>query len=137
MANIRYITIHCSASPQGRGDNAETFHKWHLERGWSGIGYHYVILENGTVERGRPHYWTGSHVGGHNTGNLGICFVGEDSFTDAQYGALTALLRELVNKYPNAKILGHRDWPDVHKTCPNFEVSEYLNRVGLGSRFKG
>ena len=48
--NIDAIVVHCSDSPHGRGNNAETIHGWHLARKWSGIGYHYVILEDGTVQ---------------------------------------------------------------------------------------
>ena len=131
MTTIKYITIHCSASPQGRGDTAETIHGWHLQRGWAGIGYHHVILEDGTIENGRPHYWIGSHVGGHNSGNLGICLIGDYVFTDEQYSALASLLRDLLDKYPKAKILGHTNWPDTHKTCPNFDVAIFLADIGL------
>ena len=131
MTSFNYITIHCSASPQGRGDDAETIHSWHMKRGWDGIGYHYVVLEDGEIQRGRPHYWKGAHVGGHNYRNLGICLIGDDVFTDEQYGALAFLLRELLDRYPDVQILGHRDWPDTGKTCPNFDVALYLQSIGL------
>ena len=133
MAKITHITIHCSASPQGRGDGAEAIHRWHIERGWDGIGYHYVIVDDGGIQRGRPHYWTGSHVQSHNTNNLGICLIGTDTFTTEQYSSLTSLLRELISQYPGVRILGHRDWPGVSKTCPNFDVGEYLQSIGLES----
>ena len=114
--------IHCSDSPQGRGDDAETIHQWHLERGWDGIGYHYVILEDGTVEAGRPKYWKGSHARGWNNA-LGICLIGQTTFTQAQFDALNDLLDEL--KIHKSHVVGHNK-VNPQKTCPNFDVQEVL-----------
>ena len=118
--------IHCSDSPQGRGDNAETIHKWHEERGWDGIGYHYVILEDGTIEAGRPHYWRGAHAKGHNKA-LGICLIGVDEFTPAQFISLEKLLKE--NKLKANEVVGHYDVAD--KSCPNFNVEKFLISIEL------
>ncbi len=120
------IVIHCSDSPQGRGDTAETIHDWHKQRGWDGIGYHYIILEDGTVEAGRPEYWLGSHCRGHND-KLGICLIGKDKFTDAQFAKLAELVRKLKTKYnfDKRQIVGH-NMIDEKKTCPNFSVSQFL-----------
>ena len=123
MQPIKYLVVHSSDSPH-RGDTAEDIHRWHQERGWSGIGYHYVIRETGDIERGRPHYWTGAHVSGHNTGSLGICLLGKDEFTSDQFLALKSLLRTLLFQHPDAAVVGHRDL-DPHKTCPNFNVKEW------------
>ena len=124
------IVIHCSASPQGRGDDAETIHKWHLENGWDGIGYHYVILEDGAIQNGRPEYWTGSHAKGHNTGSIGICLIGEDTFTEDQLSSLTGKLREIKSRNPTAVILGHYQL-DPRKLCPNFDVPQFLEDRGF------
>jgi len=126
------IVIHCSDSPRGRGDNAEVIHLWHKERGFDGIGYHKVILENGTIEDGRPLYWAGAHVKGHNTGTVGICLIGKSVFTDNQFAALHYLLFKLKAKYPHAKIFGHREL-DSSKTCPNFNVKEWLKKIGFNA----
>lgn len=128
---IDKIVIHCSDSPKFRGDNAETIHSWHMAKGWDGIGYHWVILENGDKEAGRPHYWKGSHVRGHNQNSLGICLIGRDSFTDAQMDALVALLRRLHQQYPEAVICGHKDL-DSTKTCPNFDVRDIVEEALRG-----
>jgi N-acetyl-anhydromuramyl-L-alanine amidase AmpD len=125
MPVITKIVVHCSDSPH-RGDTAEDIHRWHLERGWSGIGYHYVIQESGELDYGRPHYWTGSHVRGHNTGSLGICLLGKDYFTPEQFETLEIVINNLLMEYPQAEVLGHRDL-DPHKTCPNFNVKEWWN----------
>lgn len=126
---IEKIVIHCSDSPPGRGDNAETIHRWHLSRGWDGIGYHYVIDEDGTVEAGRPHFWRGSHVRGHNAKSLGICLIGrgKDDFTMAQMGALRELVKDLRRQHQCETVCGHRDL-DENKTCPGFDVAAWWDR---------
>ncbi len=125
---MKWIVVHCSASPHGRGDDAETIHRWHRERGFDGIGYHWVILESGRVQPGRPPFWKGAHVRGYNKDSLGICLIGrgEDEFTHAQMKALTALLTDLHADYPEAAIVGHRDLnPD--KECPGFDVRDLVD----------
>lgn len=128
---IRRIVIHCSDSPQGRDDDAKTIHRWHLQRNFSGIGYHFVILENGTIQAGRPEYWTGAHVKNYNTGSIGICLIGQDSFTDEQHGSTVELCRQLQDRYPNAEILGHYQL-DNNKTCPNIDIPQWKRDHGLG-----
>lgn len=128
--DMKYLVVHCSDSPQGRGDNAQTIHAWHLQRGFDGIGYHYVLLEDGTRQAGRPEYWVGSHVAKHNTLSVGICLIGRETFTPEQYGELVSLLRELKGRYPTAKIVGHCQL-DMGKTCPNFDVPAFIKNHGL------
>lgn len=130
---IDKIVVHCSDSPH-RGDTAADVHRWHLERGWSGIGYHYTITEKGVVEAGRPHYWTGSHVRGHNTGTLGIMLFGVDYFTPEQYTALSKLLQYLIIIYPNVEVLGHSDL-DPHKACPNFDVRKWWGQEQANEQY--
>ena len=122
---MKYIVVHCSDSPQGRGDNAAVIHRWHQERGFDGIGYHAVILESGKIEPGRPEYWKGAHVGGHNKDTLGICLIGlGGDATEAQLVALEQLVKGWVHKYPDAEVVGHRDL-DPRKTCPGFDVKQW------------
>lgn len=126
---VKYIVVHCSDSPQGRGDNAATIHAWHKDgNGWSGIGYHFVVLEDGTVERGRPTYWHGAHVKGHNAESIGICLIGVDSFPREQLMALREQIDRLRYQFPDAAVVGHRNL-DKRKTCPNFEVSEWYHNA--------
>lgn len=87
-----------------------------------------MITETGEVQNGRPHYWTGAHVRGHNTDSLGLCMIGRDYFTTEQMDALRWLLRELHGQYPEAVICGHRDL-DSSKTCPNFDVRDVVDEV--------
>lgn len=117
--------IHCSDSPQGRGTDAKNIHRWHLENGWDGIGYHYVILEDGTIQNGRPEYWKGSHTRGYNNA-LGICLIGKDSFTEAQYFSLFNLIAS--KGFSKEEVKGHYEL-DSKKTCPNFDVPAWLDTI--------
>ena len=146
MEKINHIVIHCAATPNGKAlghfgkTAAEIIDEWHAERGFhrtemakrhknphlNAIGYHFVIETNGCTESGRTEWEQGAHVKGHNENSLGICLVGTDQFTRHQWHALARLLDKLKNKYPNAQIVGHRDFPNVHKTCPGFSVKDYF-----------
>ena len=128
-AKMKKIIIHCSDTPTGRDHNAEDIHRWHLERGWSGIGYHYVIKINGAIEAGRPHYWQGSHAYGHNKNTIGICLIGRDTFTADQMSSLEGLVRSLRDEYPKANVIGHNEVSK--KQCPNFNVQDWVRKVGI------
>ena len=123
------IVVHCSDSPQGRGDTAETVHMWHVERGFDGVGYHAVILEDGTLENGRPDYWQGAHAQKVNDHSLGVCLIGVDSFTDAQYATLATYIHNKMAKYAikPEMVIGHYDISS--KTCPNFNVQEFMSSM--------
>lgn len=144
MREIKAIVIHCSASPNGRWNTAPDIDKWHDERGferqpewrerfnqdYSAIGYHFVIYTNGAIATGRHLDEIGAHAGGHNKYTVGVCLIGTDRFTIEQWQALDDLIAKLRERYPTAKIIGHRDLPDVHKTCPGFDVATWLAREG-------
>lgn len=105
------VIVHHSATP---GDvSATTIHGWHLNQGWAGIGYHFVIRTDGTVERGRPEKYIGSHSGvTGNPDSIGVCFAGNfmsHEPTQAQIQGFIELYRYLVNKYGQLGIIGHRD----------------------------
>ena len=126
---IDKLVVHCSASPQGRGDTAATIHKWHRQNDWHGIGYHRVVLEDGTVENGRPDYWQGAHTRGHNENSLGVCLIGEGGdATSAQLAALAGEIIAWLWKYPDATVLGHRDLNDGTE-CPGFDVTEWWTSI--------
>lgn len=131
-----YIAIHCSATNEKQNFGAADIDKWHRSKGWACIGYHYVIKRDGTVEQGRKESQIGAHVADWNAVSLGICLIGgidaddhnkaEDNYTPEQWTSLIKLLKELKQRYPKAKIQGHRDFPDVHKACPCFDVKTWL-----------
>lgn len=118
------LIIHCSATPNGRDNSAEDIHRWHKQKGWDGIGYHYVIRIDGTIESGRPEYWAGAHAKGHNSGSIGICMIGTDKYTSAQWLSLRDLIDQLSILYPNIGIIGHNEVSG--KDCPGFDVQKWV-----------
>ena len=136
-----FIAIHCSATSSKQNIGAKDIDKWHRAKGWACIGYHYVIRRDGTVEEGREEAVVGAHVQGWNEVSLGICMVGgvnaddikkaENNFTKEQFDSLKQLLVDLKTRYPKAKIQGHRDFPNVKKACPSFDVAAWLKQTQL------
>lgn len=136
-----FIAIHCSATGENQDIGAKDIDRWHRAKGWRCIGYHYVIRRNGTVEEGRDEKVVGAHVENWNHNSIGICMVGGvdandtskavNNFTKEQFSSLKQLLIDIKTRYPKAKIQGHRDFPDVKKACPSFEVKDWLKTVGL------
>jgi N-acetylmuramoyl-L-alanine amidase len=134
-ARTDFIAIHCSATGN-QNYGAADIDKWHRKQGWACIGYHYVIRRDGTVEEGRDVEVVGAHVSGFNDVSVGICMVGgvdaddpskaKNNFTEEQFASLKQLLIDLKVQYPKAKIQGHRDFPNVKKACPSFDVKEWL-----------
>ena len=124
---IDKIIIHCSDTPNGREHNAADIHRWHKQRGWDGIGYHYVIKLNGIVEKGRPEYWQGAHASEHNANSIGICLIGRDIFKRSQMKALKTLISDIMMRHNIDKVCGHYEL-DHKKTCPNFDVKEWLQK---------
>ena len=137
----KWLVVHCSASQPLRSLDANAIRRWHKEKGWSDIGYHYVIKTDGTVEDGRDLMAVGAHVAGHNAESVGICMIGgvdkngysTNNFTQQQFQSLRKLLGELLKIFPEAVILGHRDFPNVKKDCPCFDVTDWWAGIKQGS----
>ena len=130
-SQIRYLVVHCSDTPDDEAIGAPEIHAMHLGFGWHGIGYHRVINRDGNVENARPDYWQGAHVYGHNEISLGVCLIGRQNFTEAQFDALETVLRQWQKIHVNAVICGHRDFDYTDKTCPNFDVAAWCNERGI------
>lgn len=144
MKEIDAIIIHCSATQEGENFTAKDVDRWHRERGFKSIGYNYVILLDGIIERGRVDNIPGAHCPGYNDHSIGVCYIGgldkngrsKDTRTPAQKKALNHLIQELCNRYPIIEVLGHRDTsPDLNgngiiekwewiKECPCFDVRD-------------
>lgn len=143
---INYIAVHCTATREGQYVSVSDIDRWHQARGWNGIGYHFVVYLDGSIHAGRPLEQAGAHVSGHNKDSIGVVYVGgldsagrsKDTRTPAQKAALKSLLETLHAMFPDASVLGHRDFsPDCNrngviernewlKECPCFDVtSEY------------
>jgi len=138
MRYINMIVIHCADTPAEMDIGAEEIRRWHTDpppqgRGWSDIGYHFVIRRNGEIENGRDVGVVGAHVHGFNQHSIGICMVGgkpEANFTKEQWNTLADLVEELHIRYPNAKILGHNNLNSL-KTCPTFDAIAWWNEYGM------
>ncbi len=132
---IDEIIVHCSATPEGKDYTIADITSWHIARGFSTIGYHYVVYRDGSIHLGRDVNVSGAHCTGHNSHSIGICYIGgcavdgktpKDTRTNAQKAALEIALRRLRTLYPSAKIHGHRDF--ANKACPSFDATkEYKN----------
>jgi N-acetylmuramoyl-L-alanine amidase len=129
MRTITRIFVHCSDSYAHMDINVDTIREWHVkERGWNDIGYHYVILRNGEIEKGRPDHVIGAGVKGYNRDSIHICMIGgkpDANFTFKQYRTLMMLKEVLDTEYGNPTWLGHRD-VDKGKTCPCFDVTSFF-----------
>ena len=135
MRRIDEIIIHCTATIEGKDFRAKDIDKWHKQRGWKGIGYHYVVDLDGTIEKGRPESEIGAHTVGHNRYSIGVVHVGgldkngkpKDTRTEEQKEALLEILRQLLSKYPKATIHGHNEF--AKKACPCFDVQKEYNII--------
>ncbi len=128
------ITIHCSDSPNGRAVATSEIRRWHTlpppqGRGWSDIGYHRVVEVDGGIGKGRETSVVGAHVEGHNTGNLGICFVGNTLFSRAQFSTGKLAIKEWMLAFgiPLEEVHCHYEFDTAKaqgKTCPNMKIED-------------
>lgn len=139
---INDIIIHCSATRKGLDIGATEIDKWHQDRGYRKIGYHYVVRLDGTIERGRAISQPGAHCYGHNAHSIGICYVGgldgdgkpADTRTQEQKAALLKIITRLTLLY-KCRTHGHHFY-NAGKACPCFDCETeyggiYAQCVGL------
>jgi N-acetylmuramoyl-L-alanine amidase len=126
---VNELIWHCAATPEGRDYTVKDITAWHRARGWSTIGYHYVVYRDGSIKLGRAVDQIGAHVEDHNVGTIGAVYIGgldkkgkkpKDTRTPAQREAMLWLTRELAKTYGLAKISGHNQY--AQKACPSFDV---------------
>lgn len=139
MNAIVTVVIHCADTPNGSRHTASDIDDWHRQRGFRRaarnlelqqpslkcIGYHAVIETDGSVVPGRHVREIGAHVTGMNRNSVGVCLVGRDAFTLAQWDALRTLVDQWEQIMPIARVAGHREF-NPHKTCPGFSVLDWL-----------
>lgn len=134
MRNIREIIVHCTATRFNQEVSVAEIDRWHKSLGWKGIGYHYVVMLDGKICAGRSVEEVGAHCSGHNSSSIGVVYVGgldgmgqpKDTRTREQKVSLRNLLVSLKDRYPQARIFGHRDF--AAKACPCFNAkSEYAD----------
>lgn len=136
---IKEIVLHCAATQEGKDFTVADIKRWHLGRGFSDIGYHYVIYRDGSVNIGRNININGAHVSGYNSNTIGICYIGgvdkngkaKDTRTPQQKDALFNLVEELLKIYnltPD-KVKGHYEYPKVAKACPSFDMDVFRKEL--------
>ncbi|MER8422482.1 N-acetylmuramoyl-L-alanine amidase [Mesorhizobium sp. M1403] len=142
MRPIDTLIWHCAATPEGKFFDISDVDRWHRERGFSGVGYHKIVLLDGKVQEGRAESVIGAHVAGHNTGSIGYSYIGgvsadgktaKDTRTAAQKVTMKRLTVEAVHKYPIKRIAGHNEY--ASKACPSFDVRK--DELGNIEGFKG
>ena len=132
MRELNRIMLHCSATKEGKDYSVETIRDWHVKgRGWSDIGYHWVIRLDGSIEVGRPLEKSGAHTKGHNKDSVGVCYIGgcdadgkpKDTMNPEQEKAWRMIVLSLRTLYGNhITIHGHNEF--ANKACPSFTVKE-------------
>jgi len=146
VKELKYLILHCSATPEGRSVTAETVRNWHTKpkpvgRGWSRPGYSDLILLDG--RRHKFNTWDGDKwvspeeltngVSGINAISRHVCYIGgltsdgtkpKDTLTEAQNAVLSSIIAEVLAYQPDILIAGHNQF--ARKACPSFFVPDYL-----------
>lgn len=126
---INECIIHCSAS--GPHTTRDDIKRWHKQKGFTDIGYHYVIEYDGSIKLGRSIDEPGAHCKDHNSDTVGICLVGGydgkklHHFSQSQLRSLDTIIEGLRLTYGNIPVVGHHQY-NHHKTCPCFDVHKYM-----------
>ncbi len=135
---INEIILHCSATPEGKDFTTSQIKSWHLQRGFSDIGYHYVIYRDGSIHNGRDVNVSGAHCTNHNAKSIGICYIGgldttgkkaKDTRTDAQKKSLVNLVKQLMNIYKLSASAVHCHNEYANKACPSFKITDFRKEL--------
>lgn len=152
MARLRYLVIHCTATPEGREVTAADIRHWHTDpvsrggRGWRQVGYTDLIHLDGKVERlvrnnedMEVDPWEVTNgAAGYNALSRHIVYAGgvakdgktpKDTRTPAQRKALEAYVKDFHRRFPTVRIVGHNEL--AAKACPSFSVKQWLREIGI------
>jgi len=132
LHTVDTIVIHCSATKPDHHVRLADIRRWHKAKGWADVGYHFIVLPDGTIEEGREITRQGAHTKGQNVGSIGICYIGglddqgkpADTITNEQVSAIADIVDNccLSDAYNIKYLMGHRDFAGVAKACPCFDV---------------
>lgn len=128
---VSKIYLHCSASDNIRHNNISVIRQWHLDRGWSDVGYHFFITRNGKIQDGRPLDKIPAAQKGHNTGSIAICVHGLKRFTKSQLDSVVSLCTEINDAY-SGDVTFHGHCEVSEKTCPVFDYKHVLGLDAMG-----
>ncbi|MBQ9187357.1 MAG: N-acetylmuramoyl-L-alanine amidase [Prevotella sp.] len=154
MSRLKYLVIHCTATPEGREVTASDIRHWHCDpvskggRGWKQVGYTDLIHLDGNVERlvdnnedANVDPWEVTNgAAGYNSVSRHIVYVGgvdandrkktRDTRTEAQKEALRKYVLDFHRRFPTVRIVGHREL-NPSKACPSFNVGSWLKSIGI------
>ena len=155
---LKYLVIHCTATCEGREVTSGEIRAWHTApkpkgRGWKQVGYTDLFHLDGKKERlvsNNEDAWVDpweitNGAAGYNSVSRHIVYAGglsaqkdargrypaKDTRTDAQKKAMADYVRDFHKRFPDVRIVGHRDLPGVAKDCPSFDVSSWLREIGI------
>lgn len=152
MAKLKYLVIHCTATPEGREVSSKEIRRWHTDpvskggRGWKQVGYTDLFHLNGGVERlvdnnedAMVDPWEITNgAKGYNSVSRHIVYVGgvakdgktpKDTRTACQRKSLERYVKDFHRRFPGVKIIGHNEV--AAKACPSFDVREWLESTGI------
>lgn len=138
MRKINNIVLHCTATPQNTTvESIQNY--WRKTLGWKNPGYHHIIRADGSQVQLLPIEKVSNGVAGHNSDSIHISYIGGvdnkgnpvDNRTSAQIKTQKELLLKYHRMFPNAQLVGHRDFKNVKKACPSFDVYKWLIEEAL------
>lgn len=138
--STKKIILHCSATPEGKNFTVDDIHKWHLQRGFNMIGYHFVIYNDGSINQGRNFDSIGAHCTNHNNDSIGICYIGglskdgktaKDTRNDLQKQSLYKLVEYLLDEYNLSinDVYCHNQF--ANKACPSFKIDQFKKEYNI------
>lgn len=151
MGRLKYLVIHCTATPEGREVSAADIRRWHTSpvsaggRGWKQVGYTDLVHLDGTVERlvdNNEDAWVDdweitNGAAGYNSVSRHVVYAGgcdrsmkpKDTRTAAQRTALERYVKDFHRRFPDVRIVGHNEL--AAKACPSFDVQAWLESTGI------
>jgi len=142
MREIKHIVLHCTAT-QPQASVQSILNYWRNVLNWKNVGYHYLIDPIGAIHQLAEESTIANGVAGYNANSVHISYIGGidkfgkplDTRTPQQALSMLTCVVDLIKKYPNAKVLGHCDFPKVAKACPSFNVQSWLIANKLGDKY--
>lgn len=152
MQKLKYLVLHCTATPEGREVSSSDIRHWHTDpvskggRGWKQVGYTDMIHLDGKVERlvknnedANVDPWEITNgVAGKNSVSRHVVYVGgvgkdgktvKDTRTPQQLKALEEYVKDFHKRFPSVRIVGHNEL--AAKACPSFDVKKWLKQIGI------
>lgn len=126
---LQRVILHHTASPIA-STRVDDILRWHLQRGMSGIGYHFVVAPDGVIHSTRWIQRVGAHTRGHNLDSVGVALIGNferETPTSAQVNALVSLLKDLQREYGIARLQLHGDLTATR--CPGRNLRALVPQI--------